>query len=101
MSRIRLGRFNSTTVDASETTRIMGGEVKIKRRLRVTRTMGTFFEFLTSGLSMSGEVSISSSDDMAIPTGQKRLRSEGALVLPSPTKALDGPKKDRRKRLLK
>ena len=102
MKRIRVGRFDSTTVDASETTRIVAGEVKVKRRLRVTRTIGSFFELLIPGLSVSGVVAVSDRDDMVVPAGQKLLGSDGPSAIPSQRRAaLEGPKNNDRKRLPK
>jgi hypothetical protein len=81
MRRIRFAKIESTTVEASETTRIVPGEVKTQRSLRVTRTSGSLFELLIPGLSMSGTVINTSSDDFPVPDGQRQLRAEDPMAI--------------------
>jgi len=101
MRRIRFAKIKSTTVEASETTRIVPGEVKTRRSLRVTRTSGSLFELLIPGLSLSGTVINTSSDDFPIPDGQRQLRAEDPMAISNRTIAIEGPKKGGLKRLPK
>jgi hypothetical protein len=101
MRRIRMARFDSTSVEESETTRIAAGQVETSRRQRVTRTTGSFFELLFPGLSMSGSVTVTNSHDMPAPERQKLLRANDPKALPNQTIALEGPKQGGKRRLLK
>jgi hypothetical protein len=95
MSRIRVGRFDRTTLDARESTRIVAGEIRTKRRLRMTRTVGNFLELVIPGLSVSVESTSSHSEDVPASETAKRLRAPQ----PVSTLALEGPKKADRKRV--
>jgi hypothetical protein len=80
MKRTRFTKIDSTTLEASETTKIVAGKVKVNRRLRVTRTKGRLFEMLIPGLSLSGAVTVANFDNISIPDGQKLLTADDPMA---------------------
>ena len=100
MSPIRVMKFASTTVKASEKIQFVDGKVtKRKRRLKITRTQGTLFEAVLPFLSISGSVTVSEEQDLPMPGGKRRrlVQKDAMKGLPEAPRLIEGPPSGRKK----
>ena len=98
MSRIRVMKFDSTTVNASEKVRLVDGKVtKRKQQLKVTRTRGTLFEAELPFLSVSTSVTFSEERNLPVRKRRRLARKDDIKALPEAQQLIEGPPSGRKK----